>query len=184
MYRNGKEYDKMAQLAISILTDYNITSFPIDEKELCRKMGVSLIPYSEYSEEQQQLFIKRSEDAFYLPPTLQSPPAILYNDQVTPYTRVRHSVFHEIKHYANGDTEETDLDEELAGYFSKYIQAPIPYLIVTGVDSHLTIMSNHGLGEQSAVYVLRNLRNRRAKYGDKIFEYEQPLIDLLFPDIF
>lgn len=39
MYRNGSDYDRTAQLVIDIYIDYNITSFPVDEKELCRKLG-------------------------------------------------------------------------------------------------------------------------------------------------
>ena len=49
MYWNGNDYDKMAQLVIDIYIDYNITAFPVDEKEICRKMGLKLLPYSAYT---------------------------------------------------------------------------------------------------------------------------------------
>ena len=74
MYWNGNDYDKMAKLVIDIYVDYNIRSFPVDEKEICRKLGLKLIPYSEYPEEQQVLLRKRSLDAFFAPATKTTPP--------------------------------------------------------------------------------------------------------------
>ena len=38
MYRNSNDYDKMAQLVIDIFIDYNILDFPVDEKDICRKL--------------------------------------------------------------------------------------------------------------------------------------------------
>ena len=52
MYWSGNDYDKMAMLVVDIYVDYNIRSFPVDEKDICRKLGLKLIPYSEYPEEQ------------------------------------------------------------------------------------------------------------------------------------
>lgn len=60
MYRNGNDYERMARLVIDIYIDYNITSFPVDEKELCRKLGLKLVPYSAYPEKTQKLLRKRS----------------------------------------------------------------------------------------------------------------------------
>ena len=42
MYWNGNDYDKTAQLVIDIYMDYNITSFPVDEKEICKKNGAEI----------------------------------------------------------------------------------------------------------------------------------------------
>ena len=42
MYWNGNDYDKTAQLVIDIFIDYNITSFPVDEKETYKKNGTEI----------------------------------------------------------------------------------------------------------------------------------------------
>ena len=73
MYWKSNDYDKMAQLVIDIYIDYNITSFPVDEKEICKKMGLKLIPYSAYTEKEQELLRKRSEDGFFCPATKTTP---------------------------------------------------------------------------------------------------------------
>ena len=182
MYRNGNDYERMARLVIDIYIDYNITSFPVDEKELCIKLGLKLVPYSAYPEKTQKLLRKRSPDAFYSPATHDTPPTIFYNDRVESYERQRYSIFHEVKHYVNNDTEESVFNDDMADYFARYIMCPIPYLIKADINDELTLISDHGVSSEAAGYAIKNVRNRRATYGDKIFDYEQPLIDLLFPD--
>ena len=43
MYWNSNDYERIVKLIIDIYIDYNITSFPIDEKEICRKLGLKLV---------------------------------------------------------------------------------------------------------------------------------------------
>ena len=161
---------------------YGIKSFPIDEKDICRKMGLKLVPYSAYPDERRQLLVKKSEDAFFVPATRHTPVTIFYNDRVDSYERQRYSIFHEIKHYVNNDTDDDPYSDDMADYFARYFMAPTPYLIQMGIDDELTIISNHGMSMTAAWYALKNVRNRKAKYGTSIFEYEKPLIDLLCPD--
>lgn len=66
MYRSGIEYDKLDKLIYSIYVDYNIQSFPIDEKDLCRKMKIALVPYSAFSDEAKKLLQKKSNHAFFV----------------------------------------------------------------------------------------------------------------------
>ena len=183
MYWNGNDYDKMAMLAIDIYTDYHITTFPVDEKNVCKQLGLKLVPYSAYPEEGQLLLRKKSKDAFLLPATCNTPPAVFYNDSIASSGRIRYSIFHEVKHYVNNDSDESIYNEDMAEYFSKYFMAPIPYLIKKGVNDPVTIVSDHDMSYEAAQHTLQNLRNRRRVYGDKIFDYEKPLIDLLCPEI-
>lgn len=183
MYWSGSDYDRMAKLAIEVLCDYNITEFPLNEKAVCQMIGVKLVPYSAYSDDDIRLLMKKSKDAFYIPPTKSTPPTIVYNDFVENDGRKRFSIFHEIKHYVNGDTEEGCYNDNMADYFGRYIMCPIPLLIKRGIDDKLSIISDFGLSDEAAGYALNNARNRRATYGNHIFEYEKPLIELLHPEI-
>ena len=178
MYWSGNDYDKTAQLVIGIFVDYNIRRFPVDEKAICRNLGLKLIPYSEYSEEQQVLLRKRSPDAFFAPATKKTPPTVFYNDKVESYGRLRYNIFHEVKHFVNGDKDDGEYNDNMADYFARYFMCPIPYLIEYGIDDELTIMSDHLVSLQAAQNTLKNVHNRRAAYGDKIFDYEKPLVDL------
>lgn len=58
MYRDDKTYDEIKQVIIDIYQDYDIRNFPIDEKEICRKMGVALVPYSELGASAQPLLME------------------------------------------------------------------------------------------------------------------------------
>lgn len=178
MYWSGNDYDKTAQLVIGIFVDYNIRRFPVDEKAICRNLGLKLIPYSEYSEEQQVLLRKRSPDAFFAPATKKTPPTVFYNDKVESYGRLRYNIFHEVKHFVNGDKDDGEYNDNMADYFARYFMCPIPYLIEYGIDDELTIMSDHLVSLQAAQNTLKNVRNKRAAYGDKIFDYEKPLVEL------
>lgn len=181
MYWTGSDYDKMAQLVIDIFIDYNITTFPVDEREICRKLGVKLIPYSAYTEKEQVLLKKQSKDGFFSPATKRTPNTIYYNDSISSYGKRRYTIFHEIKHYVNGDEDDMEYNDNMADYFSRYFMAPIPYLIKMGIDNELTLISDHGISAEAAAYAIRNVRRRKAKYGDVIFDYEKPLIALLCP---
>lgn len=176
MYWKSDDYRQMAELAIEIYLDYGIRSFPIDEKELCNKMGILLLPYTEFPEEISGI----SNDAFFIPTTKSNSPMILFNNKIDSYGRQRFSIFHDIKHYANGDTEEHNkYDEDMADYFARYMMCPIPILIKRKINDIATIMSDYNVSYDVAMNVLSNLHNRRKYYGDRIFNYEKPLIELI-----
>ena len=181
MYWTGNDYDKMTQLVIDIFIDYNITTFPIDEREVCRKLGLKLIPYSAYSEKDQILLKKRSKDGYFSPATKITSNAIYYNDSITSYGKIRFTVFHELKHYANGDKDDMEYNDNMADYFSRYFMAPIPYLIKKDINDELTLIFDHGLSVEAAKYAIKNVQHRKARYGDTIFDYEKSLIELLCP---
>ncbi|MCD7884549.1 MAG: ImmA/IrrE family metallo-endopeptidase [Lachnospiraceae bacterium] len=175
MYWNSSDYERMSKIVIDVYLDYGITSFPVDEKEICRKLGVKLLPYSDFPE----IVKKVSDDAFYVPPTTDNPPIIFNNDLEKNEGRRRYSVFHELKHFVCGDTEETLYDENMADFFARYFMCPIPVLICRNVRDIATIMSDYNVGLDAAGNVLSNLKNRRMRYGNKIFEHEQPIVDLI-----
>ena len=46
MYRSSEKYKEICKVIIDIYIDYDLKGLPVDEKEVCRKMGVALVPYS------------------------------------------------------------------------------------------------------------------------------------------
>lgn len=181
MYRYGSKYDEMAKLVISIYLDYDIKTFPIDVEQVCRKMQIVLNPYSFYEREHEELLKKKSDSGFYVEPTVSNPAAILYNDNVNDVGSVgniRRNIMHEVKHYVCEDTQENP-DDDLADYFGKYFLAPIPYLIAKNIENINEIMATFGVDENMASFIRKNVKNRKAKYGSGIFEYEVPLLEHL-----
>lgn len=184
MYRRGKEYDRIAKLAINIYLDYGFNTFPLDEKEVCRRLGIALVPYSECAPEERALLHKRSTYGFFNPLTKFTPPIIFYNDdlnELQSYGCIRQSIFHEIKHFVDDDKDGNPEDDDLAEYFGKYFACPIPHLIVNNIINPSEIVSLFGTSYTIASYVSTNIANRKKRYGKLIFDYEKPLIQLLDP---
>lgn len=187
MYRKGFSYDKMAEIVGQVYIDYDIRQFPIDEKDVCRRMGIRLVPYSEYPTTERNLLKKKSLSGFYVPPTSDSPPMIFYNDNINEVGsagNMRRNIFHEVRHYVCEDNDENTQEDDLADYFGKYFLVPISYLIALNVSNINQIIADFGVDYEMASYIVKNLRNRRNRYGNRIFNYEIPLLRHLLGDQF
>jgi len=179
MYRNGHEYNKMAELVGQIYIDYEITTFPINPSEICQKLGIKQIKYSEFDLEDRELLLWQSLSGFYVPPTNRSEPMIFYNDnvnQVGSVGNMNRNILHEVRHYLCEDNDEFPEDDDLADYFAKYFMAPIPYLIEKGIDDEKEIETVFNVDPAMAHSISNNIKNRKQYYGIKIFDYEKPIL--------
>lgn len=183
MRRSNNDYERMAQPIMDIYLDYNLHGFPIDEHKVCQKLGILLIPYSEFPLEKISLLKKKSKDAFYVPATKKHPHMILYNDNmndVKSIGRMRYSIFHELKHYINNDKTETQFGEDMADFFSRYFMCPIPYLIAKNYPPDFFMIANDfNISIDAAKNVASNLKNRIKAYGNKIFDNEKEFVNHL-----
>ena len=178
MYRSGEEYDEIAKVIIDIYIDYDIKEFPLDAGEICRKLGVALVPYSAFNREGRRLLVKRSGFGFY--DNVYSPiPTIYYNDSNESEGSIRFTIFHELKHYVFEDKDEKEGD--LADYFSRYFMCPIPYFLLKNIDTPNELISYCGLSKTAAKNASGNIVNRREKHGYHLFDYEISLIEHLEP---
>ena len=179
MYRSGIEYDKLDKLIYSIYVDYNIKAFPIDEKDLCRKMKIALVPYSAFSDEAKKLLQKKSKHAFFVKESEENPPTIYYNDTFESEGAIRLSIFHEIGHYICED--EDDSKDDLADYFARHFMCPTAYLIVKDIESANEIVAFCGVSFEAASYASSNIVRRKEKLGGKLFSYEREFIERIDP---
>lgn len=140
MYRNSEEYGKLDKLIYKIYLDYNVISFPIDELELCQKMGIALVPYSAFENDAWTLLLKKSNHAFFVRESAENVPTIYYNDLYGTKGAIRLSIFHEIKHYICED--EDDNADDLADYFGRHLMCPTAYLMLKGIDTPNEIVSS------------------------------------------
>lgn len=182
MYRSGIEYDKLDKLIYSIYVDYNIQSFPIDEKYLCRKMKIALVPYSAFSEAAEKLLQKKSNHSFFVKESKENPPTIYYNDTFESEGAIRLSVFHEIGHYICED--EDDSKDDLADYFARHFMCPTAYLMLKGIESPNEIVAFCGVSFQAACNASANIANRKKKLGNKLLSYEKEFIKNIDPITF
>ena len=180
MYRNGSEYGEMDRLIYSIYMDYHITKFPIDPKDVCRKFGVALVPYSAFiSNDSEKLLKKKSKQAFFVRESKENPPTIYYNDNHESEGSIRLSIFHELKHYVCGD--KNDEDDDLADYFGRHFMCPTAYIMKKVIDTPNAIVAFCGVSFEAACYASSNVRKRREKCGLGLMTYEQEYIEMVEP---
>lgn len=185
MLRNKRFYKNIRDKIIEIYQDYGIRTFPVDEVDLCRKMGIVLVPYSSLKGEELALAYKRSQNGFYAPMTSETPPMIYYNDnleEVMSYGRIRYTIFHEIKHFVFDDKEESEENEDGAQYFAKYFMCPIPYLVYNNKEfsSIESIRQGFGVSSQVAEYLLDSVERRMYRFGNGLFMREIELLDSIY----
>lgn len=171
-----KDYKTIDKLAIDIYVDYGITSFPLDIYGLAKKMGAKLIKYSSFDDDQRELLLKKSNDGFFV----DSPkgPLIFYNDRIEYQGKINLTIAHELKHFICKDEKEDEDSEKLADHFGRFLLCPTPYLIYSGIDDIYEIMDMFGLTYSAAINAHNATINRKHYYGNKIFDYEQALVDL------
>ena len=179
MYRDGKTYDEIDKVIIDIYNDYNIHKFPLDEVDICNKLSVALIPYSEFSQEERKLLEKKSKQGFFVKESKEQPPTIYYNDLLDSKGAIRFTIFHELKHYVFDD--EDDSEDDLADYFARHFMCPTAYIMLKGLDSTNEIVSFCGMSLEAASYAVSRIRNRIKKFNYDLFDYEIPLIRQLEP---
>lgn len=179
MYRKGEVYNEIKSIIIDIYIDYNVRKFPVDEKKLCRKMGVALIPYSAFDKEGRKLLNKKSSKGFFVKESNSSPPTIYYNDRFESEGEIRFTIFHELKHFVFEDDD--DSQDDLADFFARYIMCPVPYLLLKNIVTTEEVMSYCNTTFTTAEHAVSNIINRKNKYGYKVFDYEVRLIEHLDP---
>ncbi|MBQ9531884.1 MAG: toxin [Eubacterium sp.] len=183
MYRDGKVYENLDKLVIDLYIDYGINSFPIKAKELCNKLGVLLIPYSSYEDEERDVLLKRSFYGFLVPPFKNKAAKIYFNDDTNMVKSVgcmRQTIFHEIKHYVCEEYyDDNPDDDDLAEHFGRYLACPTPYLVKHNITDVDEVISRFGVSKTIAENAISSAINRMQYFGQQIFDYEKPLINLL-----
>ncbi len=184
MYRDSEIYTEIVKLIIQMYLDYDIKEFPIDEKLICKKFGVSLVPYSAFDREARIILNKRSKHGFFVKGTKDGPATIYYNDRFGSIGAIRFTIFHEVKHYVLNEDSGDESKDDIADFFSRFFLCPIPYLIVKGIETENEVISFCHVSMETAENVVSNIRNRKKSYGNKIFDYEVPLLEQLDPDAY
>ena len=182
--RDSDTYDEIKKIIIQIYLDYNIKKFPINEHQICKKLGVSLVPYSAFDRKCRRLLLKRSRCGFFVKGTRENPPTIFYNDRFESEGAIRLTIFHELKHYIYNEDSNDEEYDDLADFFARFFMCPIPYLIVKGIEKDVEIVSYCNVSMEAAGNAASNIKNRKKKYGNKIFDYEIPLLEHLDKDAY
>ena len=92
--------------------------------------------------------------------------------------KINLTIAHELKHFICKDEKEDEDSEKFADHFGRFLLCPTPYLIYSGIDDIYEIMDMFGLTYSAAINAHNATKKRKHYYGNKLFDYEQALVDL------
>lgn len=167
----SKEYDKMVELSLNVLMDYQEYSFPLNINNLIKKMGIIVKPYSELSFYEYINLCKKAPFGMTVMSKYDNGHTsfeIYYNDVDYKKTKNRFTLAHEIGHIANGDINKaiTSNDEKLYDYFAKCLLAPQCLIIQNQEYDIKTIVKKYNVSKQVAEFWLQAINNRISSYGE------------------
>lgn len=167
----GVEYDKMVELSLNVLMDYQEFNFPLHINDLAEKIGIELKSYSKLSFDLYALLYSKSP----LGITVMSKYSdghidyeAYYNGVDNRRERNRFTIAHEIGHIVNGDINKpiTPKDEMLYDYFAKCLLAPQCLIIDNKEFDVNTIVTNYQVSKQVAEFWLQTIKKRISLYGE------------------
>lgn len=170
-----RQYDAVDRMVYEFLCDYGITEFPIKPKELCDKLGYSLVPYSSFGKKR-KLLLSRSQNGFSFRNPVTHSCTVFYNDEFPSNGSITFTCLHEVFHLSGrGEFYE---DEELANHFAKIAIAPPIILLLEEIYEPTKIVSRFGTSMEVAGYISSKMINRTNAMGNKVLRYEEEYLEL------
>lgn len=167
----GSDYDKMVELSLNILMDYEIYDFPLKIKILAKKLNIELKKYSMLDFFEYEFLNEKSPYGITVM-SIHNNKHIdfetFYNDADFNSNKNRFTIAHEIGHIANGDVKKniTEKDEKLYDYFAKCLLAPQCLIIENKEYDVNTIATKYKVSKQVAEYWLQAIKSRISSYGE------------------
>lgn len=177
MRLSDEQYEEIKKVVADTFVEYGVKSIPISAFEMAIKMGISVVPYSALSQKKQEAAKSVSLDGFSTEDDRYNW-TIYYNDSCSNYGRINQTIMHEIGHYALGHTEEGEVEEAEAKFFSKYALAPPALIHNLGQDVTIElIMERFDISYQAAVYAYEYYLNW-LRFGEHDYtSYEMKMLD-------
>lgn len=175
----SETYDMIDRVVYSIHMDYDIRSFPVDEKWLAREMHIKLIPYSSLPDAKRRRMLDIAQTGVHYCDKSKGYPeyVVVYNDD-TETGRAKLTVFHEIGHIVLGHgSDPTEEQEGEAEYFAKQLAAPRCILRLRGHLTATEIHDEYGLSWEAAGYSSDAVEMAFYHYGEEVFENDREYIE-------
>lgn len=160
---------------LKLFKTYNIHCVPINGFEIATKMGIRIVLYSSLDKEELMLFKELSDDGFNCRKKGQC--YIYVNDLDYAYNVQNNIMLHEIAHICLGHTEDSELAEKEAKFFSKYALAPPILIYKLKLTSAKEISNIFNISHQASVYAL-DYFHKWLLFSGKIKPYENEIAEL------
>ena len=169
-------YNKIEENVVNLLTQLNITSYPIDPTAIAIALGYELIPYPHISDEDKLRFSIDEFDAISFFDSNRKVYKIYYKPDGLK-ERFRFTIAHEIGHIRMGHKCESELARRIADYYAAYLLAPTPWISAAGCEDFADVAAEFSLSRKCAMRCFdRYLRWCELSFTKK---YERKLLLLL-----
>ncbi|MBQ9209537.1 MAG: ImmA/IrrE family metallo-endopeptidase [Oscillospiraceae bacterium] len=180
MRLSGNRYDEIEREVIKLFTKLMINRLPVDCYEICKQLGIEVVPYSMMSEKKRKMLTMASEDGCHALWEIDEGVYVIviyYNDEM-PGRRIRFTIMHELGHIILGHSEHSDLAESEANYFAKYALAPPPLVHKLKIDDYMELAEEFDISRECAYYAMQRY-SKWLKYGSpELLEHEVTLLSL------
>ncbi len=173
----NKDYRRIEELAVSLYQELNIKDAAFDVFEIAHKKGYQLKPYSKLRKKACEWLRAEECDAINYYDERTSSYVIIYDD-MTPLTRQRFSIMHEIGHILLGHKQESDLARIQANYFAAYALAPSPLIFYFEIEDYIELAEKFNISKECAMFCEARYNNWLNYGGEILRPYECALVTL------
>lgn len=171
MRLSDSRYESIKNDVANLYKCLNITKLPIDPFEICEKMNIKLVKYSDYDEEKRKDLIRIQPQGFNI-----AGPIIYYNDMQM-LQKVKFTILHEIGHIIRGHKERSPLAEAEAEWFAAYAIAPPPVINLFKVSDFTDIVDIFDISFDCACHSMTRYLSWK-KFARKDADYDTILMQL------
>lgn len=173
---SNRRYEEIKTTVVEAFEKFDIHCTPISGFELASQMGVTVIPYSAYSQKTvENLMMKRSEDGFSI---MRNDKWYMYYNDKKPYGRINNTIMHENGHIVLDHTEDSELAEKEANFFAKFALAPPVLIHKFHLKNASEVAKRFEISYEAAVYAWDYYQKWLHYGGDTYKNYERKLCRL------
>lgn len=163
-----KLYNRIENLAVSLLIKHNIRNLPIDPFALAVLENFVLRPYSSLPGEAIKMLLINAQDGFSYYDPHANKTVICYDDSQC-YSRQRFTVTHEIGHILMEHKHGSVLAEHIANHFAGYLLAPSPLINALNCEDCFDVKEKFQISDDCAYYRFNNYKNWLKYQIDKVY---------------
>lgn len=173
---SNERYEAIKNIVVNTFENFDIHCTPISGFELASQMGVTVVPYSAYSQKAvQELMMKQSEDGFSV---MRNNKWYMYYNDKKPYGRINNTIMHENGHIVLDHTEDSEVAEKEANFFAKFALAPPVLIYKFNLTNRYEVAERFEISDEAADYAW-DYYKKWLHYGGRYYKnYEIKLCNL------
>ena len=175
MRLSDERYEEIKEEVVELYKELHITKFPVMAMDVCKRLGIALKSYNQFTERTFEAVIRASEEEKKKKTGSQY--EIFYNPSKDT-ARIRSTIFHEIGHIRLRHLIHDEENEAEANFFACYFLAPPPLIHHFGFKYLHEIMDKFWV----TVSLAQNADSRYEKWlqfsGRVYTQYEKDLLEL------